>query len=173
MRKRYLLFSILFLSTGMMQLGCSAPHMFWPQKDITSYELKESSLEKRVLVASRSSEFKDAIVDQIRNAFKDEPVYVKFIGIEQLKEEDGANYSALVLINTTMSWGMDLEVKAFLNRHQDHKNMIVLTTSGDGRWLPKMEGRNFDAVSAASKKANVDDVAGTIIAKVERLLQTE
>jgi hypothetical protein len=51
--------------------------------------------------------------------------------------------------------------------------MIVLTTSGDGDWLPKMEGRNFDAISSASKQANVDAVAGTIIAKVERLLQTE
>jgi hypothetical protein len=147
--------------------------MFWPQKDIKSYELKDPSLEKRVLVASRSSEFKDAIVDQIRDAFKDEPVYLKFIGIDQLNEEDGTDYAALVLINTTMSWGMDLDVKAFLNRHKDHKNMIVLTTSGDGDWLPKMEGRNFDAISSASKQANVDAVAGTIIARVERLLQTE
>jgi hypothetical protein len=173
MKKRFLLFCFLFLSVGMMQIGCSAPHMFWPQKDIKSSELKASSLEKRVLVASRSSEFKDAIVDQIRDAFKDEPVYLKFIGIDQLNEEDGTNYAALVLINTTMSWGMDLDVKAFLKRHQDHKNMIVLTTSGDGDWLPKMEGRNFDAISSASKKANVDAVAGTIIAKVELLLQTE
>ena len=156
-----------------MQLGCSAPHLFWPQEDIKSYELKASSLEKRVLVASRSSEFKDAIVDHIRDAFKDEPVYLKFIGINQLNKEDGSNYAALVLINTTMSWGMDLDVKAFLNRHQDHKHMIVLTTSGDGGWLPKLEGRNYDAISSASRRADVDAVAGTITTKVQRLLQTK
>ena len=173
MRKRFLLFCFLFVSAGMMQFGCSAPHLFWPQKDIKSFELKASSLEKRVLVASRSSEFKDAIVDRIRDAFKDEPVYLKFIGIDQLNEEDGTDYAALVLINTTMSWGMDLDVKAFLNRHQDHKHMIVLTTSGDGGWSPKLKGRNFDAISSASKKANVDEVAGTITTKVQRLLQTE
>jgi hypothetical protein len=173
MRKRVLLFGLLFLSVGIMQLGCSAPHMFWPQNDIKPYELNASSLEKRVLVASRSSEFKDAVVDQIRDAFEDEPVYLKFIGIDQLNEENGTNYTALVLINTTMSWGMDLEVKAFLNRHQDHKNMIVLTTSGDGGWLPKMEGQNYDAISSASRRADVDAVAGTITTKVQRLLQTE
>jgi len=44
-------------------------------------------LGKKVLVDSRSSEFKDAVVKKIGEAFKDEPIYVKFIGLEQLKAE--------------------------------------------------------------------------------------
>jgi len=49
--------------------------------------------------------------------------------------------------------------------------MIVLTTSGDGDWLPKMEGRNFDAISSASEQANIEKVAGQIIEKINSLVK--
>ena len=171
MKKGFLLFSILLLSVSIMQINCSVPHLLWPQKDIQPNELNEPSLGKKVLVASRSSEFKDATVNRIGEAFKDEPVYIKFIGIQQLKEEDGDNYAAVVLINKCMSWDMDRHVKAFLKRHKDQSHIIVLTTSGDGDWSPKMEGRNFDAISSASQKDNIDVIADKIITKVHLLLQ--
>ena len=90
MKERFLLFGLLLLSVSIMQVSCfSVPHLFWPQKDIQPTELNEPSLGKKVLVDSRSSEFKDAVVKKIGEAFKDEPIYVKFIGLEQLEKEDG------------------------------------------------------------------------------------
>jgi hypothetical protein len=146
--------------------------MFWPQKDIQPNEFHEPSLGKKVLVASRSSEFKDAVVERIKAAFKDEPVYLKFIGLEPLEKEDGAKYSAVVLINTCMSWDMDRNVKAFLKRHKEQSHIIVLTTSRSG-WLPKMKEHNVDAISSASQKEKVDVVADEIITKIRLLLQWE
>ncbi len=170
MKRRFLLFGVLLASV--MQLSCfSVPHLIWPQKDIKVAEVNEPTLEKKVLVASRSSEFKDAVVGKIKEAFKGEPVYIKFIGVELLEKEKAADYDAIAMINTCMSWDMDRNVKGFLKRHEDQSNMIVLTTSGGGDWMPKMKGRNFDAVSAASKKEKVDEVAGDIVGKIRILLQ--
>ena len=87
-----------------------------------------------------------------------------------MKKEDATDYNAVVMLNKCMGWQMDRNVNGFLKRYQDHKNMIVLTTSGDGGWLPKMKGRNFNAISAASKKANVEDVANQVISKIYMLL---
>jgi len=171
-KERFLLFGLLLLSVSIMQVSCfSVPHLFWPQKDIQPTELNEPSLGKKVLVDSRSSEFKDAVVKKIGEAFKDEPIYVKFIGLEQLEKEDGANYAAVVLINKCMSWDMDRNVNAFLKRYKEQSNIIVLTTSGDGGWLPKMKGRNFDAISSASQEDKIDEIADEIISKVRLLLQ--
>ncbi|MBN1996677.1 hypothetical protein JW935_03930 [candidate division KSB1 bacterium] len=60
----------------------------FPNKDIPSSELNEPTLNKKVPVASRSSEFKQAVNAKLRDAFKDWPVYVKFIGLGNLKNED-------------------------------------------------------------------------------------
>lgn len=170
MKRRFFLFGVLLVSV--MQLSCfSVPHLIWPQKDIEISEVNEPALEKKVLVASRSSEFKDAVVGKIKEAFKDEQVYMKFIGVELLEKEKATDYDAIVMINTCMSWDMDRNVKGFLKRHEDQSNMIVLTTSGGGDWMPKMKGRNFDAVSAASKKEKVDEIASNIVDKIRLLLQ--
>ena len=77
------------------------------------------------------------------------------------------------MINTCMSWDMDRNVKAFLKKHKNQGNMIILTTSGDGKWLPKMKDQNFDAISAASEKNKVDEVANTIITRVKSLIEKQ
>ncbi len=157
--------TILFLSNCV-----SIPHIVLPLKDISSSELNDPAHDKKVLIASRSSNFKQAIIDKIKENYQDQPVYVKFIGLDDIKKEKAEQYQAIVMINTCMSWDMDRKVHGYLNRYQDHNHIIVLTTSGDGGWMPKMKGRNFDAVSAASKPANVDEVANKIIEKIDALI---
>jgi hypothetical protein len=134
-------------------------------------ELNVPSVEKKVLIAARSSEFKDAVISRIKEAFKDEVVYMKFIGIDHLKKENGDDYSAVVVINTCMGWNMDRHVKSFVKRQKDQSNVVVLTTSGDGDWMPKMEDYDFDAISSASEMHKVDEIADKIIAKVRLLVQ--
>lgn len=149
---------------------CYTPQVIWPQRDILASGQNDPSLQKRVLVASRSSEYKDAVVEKIREAFKNERVYFKFIGIEDLEAENGSDYSAVVMISTCMGWTLDRVVNDFLNRHDDQGNMILLTTSGNGGWVPELKGRNFDAVSAASLMGQIDMVAGYIAGKIQKLL---
>ena len=171
MRNRFRLFGMLFLALIVVQVNCAVPRLFWPQDNISSNELNESTLSKKVLVAAHSSKFKDAVVFRIEEALAPEPVYMKFIGIDELEEEDGAGYTAVILINTCVAWGMDRHVEGFLNRHEDQGHMVVLTTSGDGDWLPDMKGRDFDAVSSASEENWADTVAREIVGKTRLLLE--
>jgi len=168
-RLNNLFFIILLVS--LFQVYCSVPHRVLPQKNMPASELNEPTLDKKVLVASRYSEFKEAIIEKLKEVFKDQPVYIKFVGLGELEKEDAKQYYAVVMINKCMAWQMDRNVIGFLKRYEDQGNMIVLTTSGAGNWLPKMEGRNFDAISSASKKAKVDEVAGQIIDKVNSLIE--
>jgi hypothetical protein len=170
MIRRFYVWFFVVLIVSLFQIHCSVPHRVLPHKDIQPSELNQPSLDKKILVASRSSEFKQAIVDKIKEAFQEKPVYVKFIGVREIKKEDAAQYHAIVMINTCMSWDMDRSVHGFLDRYKDHSNMIVLTTSGDGGWLPKMKGRNFDAISSASKKVKIDEVANKIIDRINSLI---
>jgi len=159
-----LLFSIL------LNYGCTAPQYFWPQSDIEFYEINEKTLENKILIASRKSEFKNAIVMKIQEAFLEKAVYIRIIGVENLKNEDAKQYSAVLIINTCMGWKIDRKVEAFLNKYGELNSIIVLTTSDGGDILPDIKGRQIDAISSASVKERIDPIAEDIITKIDKLL---
>jgi Ni,Fe-hydrogenase III large subunit len=150
--------------------GCTAPHYIWSQKDIGFHEFNPPTLEKKMLVASRDSEFKRKLIDRITDAYQHQPVYIKVIGIERLAAEDANAYSAVVIINTAMGWTVDVPVEQFLKRYGEMKSIIVLTTADGGDVLPDMENRSIDAMSSASVMNQARSLADTIIAKVARLM---
>jgi hypothetical protein len=154
-----------------MLSGCfSIPHLIVPQKDIEAFELNEASLESKVLIASRTSEFKEGVLEKIREEYAGRPVYIQGLGLTQLTQEKASDYSAVVLLNKCMSWDMDRNVKKFLKRNPGSANVVVFTTSATGEWAPKKRGRSFDAISAASETSALDKAAEEIISKIDSLL---
>ncbi len=111
-----------------------------------------------MLIASRKSKFRIALVENMENHFKSSNINCKIIGLKQLSEENASDYNVIVLINTCMAWEMDRNVKKFLNHYQNHHNVIVLTTSSSGKWLPKKKELKYDAISSASKMVKVDNI---------------
>jgi len=170
MNRRAIASVLLILLTVLPAMHCSIPRRIWSGKDINSSELHDRGADQSVLVASLSSEFKDAVVKRIKENFADRPVYMKFIGLDGLEEENGAEYDAVVIVNRCVAWGMSPKVESFLERSEDHAHMIVLTTSGDGAWMPDKKGRNFDAIASASVKADINIVADKISAQIHVLL---
>ncbi len=160
------LFSAILLTNG-----CTVPQYIWPQKDVDFQEVNHSSLENKILIASRKSEFKSEVVKRIENAFKNQTVYIKIIGIEGLKNENAKKYSAVVLLNTAMAWEIDRKARYFLDKYKDMNSIIVLTTSGGGDVLPDAEEYQIDAVTSASGKDETEDVANKIINKIEKLIK--
>ena len=165
---------MLFLATAIMSLicvACSVPQRVLPQEDMPASELNDPALATKVLIASRYSEFKDAVIDTLKKSFADQPVYIKVIGLEDLKNENPDQYNAIVMINKCMGWNLDRNVVHFLDDNKDYSNVIVFTTSGDGNWEPKKDARNFDTISSASKMPRVDAVANQLIEKVNLLIR--
>lgn len=161
---------LILLSSVLLNYGCTAPQYIWPQTDIESYEINQKTLEKRILIASRKSEFKSAIVKRVQKAFLEKAVYIKIIGIETLRNEDAKQYSAVLIINTCMGWRIDRKVEAFLEKYGGLNSIIVLTTSDGGDILPDMERRQIDAISSASVKERINPIADEIISKIDKLI---
>ena len=148
----------------------SFPQLFWPQKDMDSSSVNQPALAKKILIASRDSDFKRALVEKIKQVFKGDSVYIKCIGLTKLKNENASVYQVIVLINTCMGWDWDMAVNAFLKGKQDAANVIVLTTSASGKWLPKKNAAHVDAIAGASKKSDPGPVAEDIIKKIRNLM---
>ena len=161
----------LVLSLVIMTAGCTAPHYIWKQEDAARREINPPSTDNTLLIASRKSEFKQALVDRIVDAFSDQPVYMKIVGIEDLADEDANAYSAVVIINTAMGWTVDVPVEKFLKKYGAMESIIVLTTADGGDVLPDMKKRNIDAISSASVMDQADPLANTIIDKISQLLE--
>ena len=66
---------------------------------------------------------------------------------------------------------MDPAVKEFLRRHEKTDHIIVLTTSGSGKWRPKKKEAGFDIISSASEVIKVDVMSGEIVEKIGILFQ--
>jgi hypothetical protein len=160
----------LLLICPLLLSSCSVGRKLTPQSDISAYTVGDEEFETRILFASRDSDFKVEVARRIGEALKDRPVYVKFVGIDQLGGEDASAYSAVIILTTCLAWGMDSTTESFLRDNNDFDNIIVLITSGAGDWTPDMEGRNFDAVTSASVLADAESVADEILGKVYALI---
>lgn len=160
-----LLLGILFVS------GCTVPHYIWPQKDLGVVEINKAATDRRILIASRDSEFKRAVVNEITAAYANQPVSVKIIGIERLEEENPERYSAIVVLNTCMGWTVDVEVDRFLENHGTMDSIIVLTTSAGGDVMPENENWAIDAISSASVLDRVQPLSDQMIEKIDRLIE--
>ncbi len=162
---------LLFLFVLMFtQFACfSVPQLIWHQEDVLIQQVQIDA-SRKILIASRKSDFKEALIEKIIENYKGKNLAIKVIGLAELDQENAEEYQSIILINTCMSWDMDRNVNKFLKNHLDDGNVIVLTTSGDGRWLPKKKGRQFDAISSASKITDVEKVSNEIIEKINHLL---
>lgn len=127
--------------------------------------------ERIVLIVSRDTEYKRLLVAELQKLLASEQIPHHTMGIQQLEEIDTAGYAAVVVINTCLAWGLDHDVRTFLDRQQTTANIILLTTSGKGTWLPDMHERDFDAMSGASVKADVENVAQALMARVQVKLE--
>jgi hypothetical protein len=171
-RKELSMFRLILPLLVMIPLnyGCGLPHYIWPQSDIEFYEINQETLDEKILIASRKSEFKNAVVNKIEDAFIGKAVYIKIIGLDSLKNEDAKRYSAVLIINTGMAWEIDRKAEAFLDKYGALDSVIVLTTCMSGDMLPDMEDRQIDAISCASAEEQINPVADEIIGKLDKII---
>ena len=153
--------------------GCGAPQRYWPQEDIIGSETARPVGSQVVLIASRSSDFKKLLVAKLHEQLAAVGLEQKTIGVEGLAQVDATDYAAVVVINTCLAWGLDQDVQTFLDRQETNENIIILTTSGNGAWLPDKGEKDFDAISAASEMTSVETVTRNIMASIQSRLQHE
>lgn len=58
---------------------------------------------RKVLVATQNSKFKRALVSEIHDELNQNSIYMKIIDVKRLKNQSGAEFSAVVIINKCMA----------------------------------------------------------------------
>lgn len=159
-----------FIFGVVLLAGCAVPQHFWPQKDITASDVKTIPGEPTVLIASRASEYKIKLVAELHEALSAAQISHKLIGIKALGQVDATDYAAVVVIGTCLAWGLDNEVRTFLDRQKTAGNIILFTTSGEGTWLPDKHGRDFEAISGASANDHASDAARNLLGIIRERL---
>jgi hypothetical protein len=163
---------VMMLLTGLVGLttGCAIPRRIWPQTDIAPARAGSKDSPETVLLASRSSPFKEALIEKITKAATAENMAVDLVGIENLTAVRAENYEAAVIISTCLAWGVDPLVRKFLDRHPDYKPVVLVITSNSG-WLPEKTDLDVDAMSSASVLDDSEAVARQIINRLHQMLE--
>ena len=139
------------------------------QKTADFFEVNSPELEKKVLIATQGSTFKDAVVAAVVKEVGYQRVFIKVIDVSGLGSVDEDRWNAVVLIHTTEAWKLQPDVERFLARMEHPEKVILVTTSGSGEW--KTDKFDIDTITAASGPAEEASVANEIIGRVKALLQ--
>lgn len=151
----------------------SVPSSVWPQKDISEKSIGNPSSPKKVLIASRSSKFKEKIAQNIADSLSKDSVYIRVIGCNDLKEIDPIAWHAILIINTCMAWQYENKVQDFLRKNKDHSKMIVFTTSGDPKECGSEKDKfpKIDAITSASVDSKVQSLVNDLLVLIRKRLQ--
>lgn len=140
----------------------------WPQKELSSQEVGDSSSLQRVLIGGTASAFKSEVVQQVVDTLASEGAYVKVVGMKDLLSETPGSYSAVCIVNTCIGWGINAKVKDYIEQNHDYPAFVVFTTSGDpdscgsAKNLPD----GIDAISSASVPEKTSAAVNSILMRL-------
>lgn len=135
---------------------------------VEHYTVNASSLEKKLLIATQGSEFKNTVTKGIVQNFENDSIFISVIDITLLEKIDSNVFDAIVLIHTWENWKPPPEVKSFIERTTAYKNkIVVMTTSGEGTY--KME--EVDAIVGESIMKEAESVTDMINTRITLILE--
>ncbi len=134
-----------------------------------SYELNTADVDRSLLIATQSSEFKDSLVNTIVSAFESESVYIKVIDVSDLNRVDENSWSAIVVIHTWENGAPPYEVTHFVTGPVDVSKLVVLATSSSG----DNSIEEVDGISGASRWKDFNTYCDEIIERVNLILNKE
>lgn len=131
------------------------------------FEVNSPNLNRKLLIATQGSAFKDEITKGVVNYYEKDSIYIKVIDVKTLEGIITTDFNAIVVIHTWENWQPPLDVELFINKTSDIQDkIIVLTTSGGGSY--KMEG--VDAITGESKLENASKNINQITKRLDPLL---
>lgn len=141
----------------------------YSMEEVAKEQLHSKNSETNILIATQGSDFKRAIVTNIKNHFKLDTVFLNIIDVKDLPNIEINEYKAVVIIHTWEYGSPPVSVTNFISKNLDAKEkLIVLATSGKG--TNKIEG--IDALSGESIVENASDYSDEIIARLVKILES-
>lgn len=147
--------------------------LFWnlqsSSKEINKpIKIESTSIDRKLLIVTESSPFKDLIIAGLLDYYKFPPILVEIVDGKTMANTDAENFDAILVLHRWEARAPSRNVQLFLEKNEDFKNRIVmLTTSWNG--LEKME--NIDAITGASIMKDVPVITDKIIKRLDGLLK--
>lgn len=138
---------------------------------IEPFSTGDPAAEKRILIASQGSEFKEQLVAQLVNRFSNEQTYLSVVDCTALDGIDGSEWDAIILLHTMQVHKMPKEATRFLERQKDLSRTMLVCTSGGGDEI--MTGFAVDAISSPSRLSRLPEVVAWINSKMAEKLNKE
>ena len=130
-----------------------------------------AAFNRKVLIATQNSKFKQTVVSEIYDELNRNSIYMKIIDVKKLKNQSSAEFSAVVIINKCLAGRPDPRVESFIDRAPQKNKIIVLTTGILDSWKPEAPG--VDAMTSASVLDKSDQVAKSIVNRVLALTNSK
>ena len=133
---------------------------------VTTSEYGDSNATSRVLIATTSTDFKDAVIEKVSKTLAEDDIYVKVIDLKTVDHEESETFDAIMLVSSLHYGTIDGYVSAFLSKSntEEKSKIIIFTTSGEPDW--KVENQKVDAISSASHSKNISPIANQVVEKI-------
>jgi hypothetical protein len=118
----------------------------------------------KVVVATRKTEFKDAVVNKVQEALQGKPVELQVVDLEKLAEADTGDAKAVVILDHVWASKVSKEAQAFLGSDANKDKAILVATAKKVEW--RYDDPAVDAVTSASQLANVDQIIEFVVAQL-------
>jgi hypothetical protein len=155
--------SLLLILASLVVCGCAV-------RAVRTTEVGDPGTDRRVLIATQRSAFKEAVVSRIVEDLEKDLFYVRVVDLKRLENEPAADFDAIVVVNTCKAWKLTRSASRFVMEFPDKEKVVLLTTAAGEDWRPKSVG--VDAITSASKDHKADPVAQEIVQKVRNILDT-
>ena len=159
-----LLFTLCLLAVA-SAFGCT-----WTQGPLAPVrEVNDASLPTKVLIAARTSDFKNDLLDDLLKRITSDTTYIIVVPLDQLRPDHAEIYAAVVIIDRVWAWRPSRTTRAFLKACKGKANIVLALTATDPDTPCARYG--IDAVTSASPKGRPALVAKEIAAAVRRIVE--
>ena len=124
--------------------------------------------EKRVLIVSQSSDFKNKVVALLQEELKHNGIEFTITDISALRKVKEDEWDAIVIIHTVKMGRIKNQVKHYLDNVDNWRKVIVFTTYGSKDPVPDLYG--IDSISAASEKEQVTTLTADLKTRLQNIL---
>ncbi|MCG6947055.1 MAG: hypothetical protein LJE87_17120 [Deltaproteobacteria bacterium] len=140
-------------------------------RNVKEVQFTAENAKFNLIIASDSSDFKDEIRNRIIDKYSNNG-NIDVVNIDKLENIKPEDYDVILIIDTCIgcedfNWSM----KSFLDRLEDNNNVVVLMTTGYSHHEYSYGG--VDAITAASRIANEEEIVTRLSEEIDRIIAGE
>jgi hypothetical protein len=122
-----------------------------------------------IFIAYQSSDFKDALLENITSALNAQTLYYEVAGVSALNKIDEKEWDAIIIVQRVKMGKINSHVRRYLDGAQDMDKIVLVTTAGSGD--PRTDAWDIDTITSASKMNELDEIVESVLSRLEMILE--